>query len=161
MIYNAVVLHNITLVGEHLIVFLSRIDKVGACPVLPVYKVAAYREGVESVVVALRIISREIEHDVEVVHLYYLCIASDDALCLVGIYRVALIAFPFLEVVRECYAYALCLHVVGRVDATGIIEHNETLAQSLGIVAIDGALVLHELLPPLNILIVDTQQRFV
>ena len=75
--------------------------------------------------------------------------------------RVALVAFPFLQIVGECDADALCLHIVGRVDAAGIIEHYETLAQCLGIVAVDSTLVLHELFPPLHVLVVDAQQRFV
>ena len=64
MINYAIVLDHITLVGEHLIVLLGWVDEVGSCPVLPMDEVAAHREGVEGVVVALRVIGREIEHDV-------------------------------------------------------------------------------------------------
>ena len=40
---------------------------------------------------------------------------------------ILVITFPFLQIVRQGDTYALGLEIVGRIDATGIIEHDESV----------------------------------
>ena len=49
----------------------------------------------------------------------------------------------------------------GRVDAAGVVEHQEAAAEGLLLVVVDGALILRELLPPLGALVVDGEQGLV
>ena len=86
-------------------------------------------------------------------------IARDDAGSLMGIDGIAVIAFPFFQVVGEGYADALSLEAVLRIDPSGIVEHDKAMAQGALWVFIDGALILHQLLPPLHVLVVDAEQR--
>ena len=157
--------------GKQLVIRLRGPDEVGARPVLPVNQVARDGEGVIGSILAVGVIGREVEHDIESlppvpsqrggIHADYLGITSDDARGLVEVDGITLIALPPLEVVAEGNADALGFEVVVRVDATGIIEHDEALAKSFLWVIVDGALILCELFPPLYILVVDAQQGLV
>ena len=177
---HAVVLDNVALVGEHLVVGFGGYDEVGACPVLPVYEVARDGEGVVGVILAVGVIGREVEHDVQgglgsrtvchvAGHAHYLGVAGDDAGGFVGVDGVGVVALPLFQVVAEGNANAFGLEVVLGVDASGIIEHEEAVVAQLGrqqacvffvVELVDGALVLCQLLPPLGILVVDAEQGF-
>ena len=65
MIYDSVMLHNVTFVGKHVIVRLSGDDKVGAVPVLPVDEIAADGEGIIGVVGSGGIVSSKVEHHIQ------------------------------------------------------------------------------------------------
>ena len=92
--------------------------------------------------------------------LSYLCVAGDDAGHLVGKDGIAGVALPVLQVVAQCDADALSLEVVSGVDAASIVEHDKTLAEATAGVVVDGALVLHQLLPPLGVAVGDAEHGF-
>ena len=162
-------LHHIALVGKHLVVGLRGRDEVWSCPVLPVYEVARDGECIEGIVLTFRIVGREVEHNIQIIHPHDLCIAGDDAGGLVVVDGVGGVALPPLQVVAQGDAYALGLELVGGVDASGVVEHQEAiLAQlvrqptrrlpSFILQLVDGALILCELLPPLGVLVADGEQ---
>ena len=91
----------------------------------------------------------------------YLSVTCDNTTYFVGKNGIAVVAFPFFEVVGECDANAFSLQIVLGVDAASIIKHHKTLTQCLGRIVIDGTLILHQLLPPLRVLVVNTEQGFV
>ena len=90
-------------------------------------EVARDSKGVEGVILTTGVVGLEVEHDIEVVHLGNLRVTRNDAAYFVGKNRVALVALPFFQVVGEGDAYAFSLQIVGRIDATGIIEHDEAV----------------------------------
>ena len=169
MKHSVVPVHHITLMGEHLVVGLGRDNKVGTRPVLPVHKVATYRKCIEGIVFARRVEGREIEHDKDRClrflakhtggHLHYLCIACDGAIGVVRKHRVSLIAFPVLQILTQCYADALALGM-GGILAAGIVVHHIGRAEIFLGHAVDGALVLCELFPPLGILLIVGKDWF-
>ena len=57
-------------------------------------------KGIESIVLARRVVGLEIKHHIQVAHLGNLCITRDDTTHLVGKNGVTIIALPFLQVVR-------------------------------------------------------------
>ena len=112
VIHYTVVFYHVALVGKHLVVGFRRDDEVCSRPVLPVDEVATDGEGVVGVVLAVGVIGREVEHDVEGGtrrrsvgsrggrgHADNLGIAGDDAWSLVEIDGVRLVTLPFLEVI--------------------------------------------------------------
>ena len=113
--------------GKHLIIRLRRNDEVFAIPCLPMDEVARNSKGVEGVILTTGVVGLEVEHDVEVIHLGNLCIARDDATYLISEDGIAFVALPLFQVVGEGDAYAFGLEVVGRIDTTGIIEHDEAV----------------------------------
>ena len=90
-----------------------------------------------------------------------LSVACYDAGHLVGEDRVAVVAAPMLHVVREGYAYALRLQTVGRVDATGVVEHDKSRIPDTWCHAIYRALILGEFLPPLRVFVLYAEQGLV
>ena len=113
--------------GKHFIVRLSRPDKVVTLPILPMYEVARNGKGIVGIILSRRIVSLEIKHHIEVAHLGYLSIARNNATHLVGKDRIAIIALPFLHIIRQGNANALCLQAVGWINATCIVKHHETV----------------------------------
>lgn len=65
---------------------------------------------------------------------------------------------PGSHVAGEGDTDAFCLQLVGRVDASGIIEHDERFAQRLVPIPVDGTFIMGEFLPPLCTLVVDREQ---
>ena len=160
-------LQHITLMGEHIIIRFGRINQVGSLPVLPVHQVPAYGKCIVGVVFSLRIIGREIEHDIIMRELHDLCISRNDARSLMKEYRIACLSLgcaerqtaPGSHVAGEGDTDTLSLQLIGRVDATGIIEHDERFAQRLVLIPVDGAFIMGEFLPPLCTLVVDRENR--
>ena len=185
VIHHTVVLYHVTLMCKHLVVGFGGNDEVCTRPVLPVNEVAADGEGVVGIILAVGVVSREVEHDVKGRarcrnigsgggrgHANNLSIASDDARSLVVIDGIGLQTFPFLQVIADGNADALCLEVVGRIDAASVVEHQEAVLANLGWQCalpfslflfhfIDGALVLRQLFPPLHVLVFDGEQRLI
>ena len=131
-------------------------------------EVATDGKGIEGIVLTRRVVGLEIEHDIKIAHLGNLCVTSDDASHLIGKDGIAVVALPLFQVVRQGNADALCLEVVGGIDTSSVVEHDEAiLLQFLGQTTplalwrgaggetVDSALILHQLLPPLNILVID------
>ena len=73
--------------------------------------------------------------------------------------RIPLIAFPVLQILAQCYADALALGM-GGVLAAGIVVHHIGRAEIFLGHAVDGALVLGELFPPLGILLIVGKDWF-
>ena len=167
MVHHALMLQHITLMGEHIIIRFGRINQVGSLPVLPVHQVPAYGKCIVGIVFSLRIIGREIEHDIIMRELHNLCISRNDARSLMKEHRIASLSLgcaerqtaPGSHVAGEGDTDALCLQLVGRVDATGIIEHDERFAQRLVLIPVDGTFIMGEFLPPLCTFVVDRENR--
>ena len=136
-------------------------------------EVATHSKGIEGIILARRVVGLEIKHHIQVAHLGYLGITRDDATYLIGKDGITIIAFPFLQVVAEGYTNALSLQIVIWIDAASIVEHHKTilrqffgqttplaLRRGAGGEAINGTLVLHQLLPPLHVFVINAHQRF-
>ena len=167
MVNHTLMLQHITLMGEHIIIRFGRINQVGSLPVLPVHQVPAHGKGIVGIVFSLRIKGREIEHDIIMRELHDLCISRNDARSLMKEDRIACLPLgcaerqtaPGSHVTGEGDTYTLSLQLVGRVDATGIIEHDERFAQRLVLIPVDGTFIMGEFLPPLCTLVVDRENR--
>ena len=167
MVNHTLMLQHITLMGEHIIIRFGRINQVGSLPVLPVHQVPAHGKGIVGIVFSLRIKGREIEHDIIMRELHDLCISRNDARSLMKEDRIACLPLgcaerqtaPGSHVAGEGDTDAFCLQLVGRVDASGIIEHDERFAQRLVPIPVDGTFIMGEFLPPLCTLVVDRENR--
>ena len=163
MIHRVVPVHHITFMGKHLVVGFGGDNQIWTRPVLPVHEVATHGESVESVVFAGGIIGREIEHDKDGClrltakhrggHLHDLRIARDGAVGVVCKDRISLIAFPMLQVLTQRNTDALAFGMGGILAASIVVHHIGRTEIFLGH-AVDGALVLGELFPPLSFLLV-------
>ena len=153
VVHHSVMVDNATLVGKHFVVRFRRNDEVFALPVSPMDEVIAGRERVEGVVFTCRIERREVEHHVKVAHLYYLRVAGYCAVRVVRKDGIALIAFPFLHIVRESNANTLTLRMC-LVLSRSVVEHHELVSELLFVHHVDRAFVLGHLLPPLRFLVV-------
>ena len=100
VVYHPIVLYNIALMGKHLVIGFRGPDEVFTLPTLPMDEVARDSKGVESIILARRVVGLEIKHHIQVAHLGNLSITCDDTTHLVGKNGVTIIALPFLQVVR-------------------------------------------------------------
>ena len=159
VIDHPVVLYDKALMGKHLVVGLRRVDQIVALPIVPGHQVVAAGEGVVGQIGARRIEGREVKHDIHIAHFDDLGIARDRALCLVREDRVAGIALPLLHILRQGDADALALVARLGILAACVVVHHEGGTECLRAIPIDHALILHEALPPLHILILDGENR--
>ena len=160
MVYHTTMLHYIALMCKHLVVWFGWDDKILSLPVLPMYHVAACSKSVVGIVFSCRVECGEIEHHIQVAHLYNLCVAGNGAVRVVGEDRVRLIAGPFLHVVRESHTDTFPFGM-GGVLAAGIIIHHELIAEHLLVHTVYCALVLSHIFPPLCILFFVRKDRLV
>ena len=159
VIDHPVVLYDKALMGKHLVVGLRRVDQIVALPIVPGHQVVAAGKGVVGQVGTRGVEGREVEHHIHIAHFDDLGIARDRALCLVREDRVAGIALPLLHILRQGDADALALIARLGILAACVVVHHKGGTECLRAIPIDHALILHEALPPLHILILDGENR--
>ena len=99
MVNHPIVLHYIRLVSKHLVIRLRRDNEVFTIPCLPVDEVARDSKCIEGIIFATGVVGLEVEHHIEIIHLSNLSVASNDTAYFVGKNGVAVVAFPFFEVI--------------------------------------------------------------